>query len=101
MPASVLPTAVDVRDDAFLANRNQMLDLLASIDRLLRQASLGGGSRAIERHPSRGQMTGRERIALLLHPHTPFLELSPLAAYPTHYAVGGGMDLGVGGYAGT
>jgi len=101
MPASVLPTAVDVRDDAFLANRNQMLDLLASIDRLLRQASLGGGSRAIERHRSRGKMTVRERIALLLDPDTPFLELSPLAGYQTNYAVGGGMVLGIGVVEGT
>jgi len=101
MPASVLPTALDVRDDAFLANRNQMLDLLASIDRLLRQASLGGGSRAIERHRSRGKMTVRERIALLLDPDTPFLELSPLAGYQTNYAVGGGMVLGIGVVEGT
>ena len=101
MPASVLPTAVDVRDDAFLANRNQMLDLLASIDRLLQQASLGGGSRAIERHRSRGKLTVRERIALLLDPDTPFLELSPLAGYQTNYAVGGGMVLGIGVVEGT
>src|SRR5713226_4762883 len=101
MPASVLPTALDVRDDAFLANRNQMLDLLASIDRLLRQASLGGGSRAIERHRSRGKMTVRERIALLLDPDTPFLELSPQAGYQTNYAVGGGMVLGIGVVEGT
>ncbi len=101
MPASVLPTALDVRDDAFLANRNQMLDLLASIDRLLRQASLGGGSRAIERHRSRGKMTVRERIALLLDPDTPFLELSPLVGYQTNYAVGGGMVLGIGVVEGT
>ncbi|HLQ54743.1 MAG TPA: carboxyl transferase domain-containing protein [Streptosporangiaceae bacterium] len=78
-----------------------MLDLLASIDRLLRQASLGGGSRAIERHRSRGKMTVRERIALLLDPDTPFLELSPLAGYQTNYAVGGGMVLGIGVVEGT
>jgi acetyl-CoA carboxylase carboxyltransferase component len=101
MPAPVLPTAVDPRDGAFLANSGQMLGLLAEIGRLLEQASLGGGEKAIERHRGRGKMTVRERIALLLDPDTPFLELSPLAGYQTNYAVGGGMVLGIGVVEGT
>jgi acetyl-CoA carboxylase carboxyltransferase component len=101
MPAPVLRTAVDPRDGAFLANSGQMLGLLAEIGRLLEQASLGGGEKAIERHRGRGKMTVRERIALLLDPDTPFLELSPLAGYQTNYAVGGGMVLGIGVVEGT
>jgi acyl-CoA carboxylase subunit beta len=101
MPAPVLRTAVDPRDGAFLANSDQMLGLLAEIGRLLEQASLGGGEKAIERHRGRGKMTVRERIALLLDPDTPFLELSPLAGYQTNYAVGGGMVLGIGVVEGT
>ena len=101
MPASVLPTAVDTRDEAFRANSGQMLGLLAEIDRLLQQASLGGGQRAAERHRGRGKMAVRERIALLLDPDSPFLELSPLAGYQTNYAVGGGMVLGIGVVEGT
>ena len=101
MPASVLPTAVDTRDEGFRANSGQMLGLLAEIDRLLQQASLGGGQRAAERHRVRGKMAVRERIALLLDPDSPFLELSPLAGYQTNYAVGGGMVLGIGVVEGT
>jgi acyl-CoA carboxylase subunit beta len=101
MPASVLPTAVDTRAEAFLANRTQMLGMLAEIDRLLQQASLGGGQQAIERHRGRGKLLIRERIALLLDPDSPFLELSPLAGHQTNYAVGGGMVLGIGVVAGT
>ena len=101
MPAPVLPTAVDPRDGAFVANSGQMLGLLAEIGRLLEQASLGGGEKAIERIRGRGKMTVRERIALLLDPDTPFLELSPLAGYQTNYAVGGGMVLGIGVVEGT
>jgi acetyl-CoA carboxylase carboxyltransferase component len=101
MPAPVLPTAVDTRDEAFLANSEQMLSLLAEIDRLLQQASLGGGQQAAERHRGRGKMLVRERIALLLDPDSPFLELSPLAGYQTNYAVGGGMVLGIGVVEGT
>ena len=101
MPAPVLPTAVDSRADAFRANREGMLGLLAEIDTLLQQASQGGGPRAIQRHLDRGKLLVRERVALLLDPDTPFLELSPLAGYMTDYAVGGGMVLGIGVVEGT
>jgi len=101
MPAPVLPTAVDPRGEAFRANRDGMLGLLAEIGKLLEQASLGGGPRAIERHRARGKLLVRERIALLLDPDTPFLELSPLAGHQTNYAVGGGMVLGIGVVEGT
>jgi acetyl-CoA carboxylase carboxyltransferase component len=101
VPAPVLPTAVDPAGGEFAANRDQMLGLLAEIDRLLQQASLGGGPKAIERHRGRGKLGVRERIALLLDPDTPFLELSPLAGYQTDYAVGGGMVLGIGVVEGT
>src|SRR5215472_2665319 len=79
MPAPILPTSVDPRDEAFVTNREAMLAQLAEIDGLLHQASLGGGERAIARHKGRGKLLIRERIALLLDPDTPFLELSPLA----------------------
>jgi acyl-CoA carboxylase subunit beta len=101
VPASVLPTSVDPGDASFLANREQMLGLLAEIDRLLQRASMGGGSKAIERHRGRGKLLIRDRIALLLDPDSPFLELSPLAGYQTNYAVGGGMVLGIGVVEGT
>ena len=101
MPAPILPTAVDPGDAAFLANRDGMLGLLGEIDGLLRQASLGGGDRAIARHKGRGKLLIRERIALLLDPDSPFLEISPLAGYQTNYNVGGGMVLGIGVVEGT
>jgi acetyl-CoA carboxylase carboxyltransferase component len=101
MPAPVLPTSVDTRDEAFVANRDAMLAQLTEIDGLLHQASLGGGERAIARHKGRGKLLIRERIALLLDPDTPFLELSPLAGYQTNYNVGGGMVLGIGVVEGT
>jgi len=101
MPAPVLASTVDPGDPAYLANREQMLGLLAEIGRLLEQASAGGGADAAKRHRGRGKLLVRERIALLLDPDSPFLELSPLAGYQTNYAVGGGMVLGIGVVAGT
>ena len=43
----------------------------------------------------------RERIELLLDPDTPFLELSPLAAWGTEFAVGGSVVTGIGVVEGT
>ena len=101
MAAPALRTVLDTRDPSFQTNRAGMLGLIGEIDRLLLQASQGGGPRAIERHRGRGKLLARERVALLLDPDTPFLEISPLAGYMTDYNVGGGMVLGIGVVEGT
>src|ERR1700748_3183603 len=44
-------------------------------------ASLGGDERSRKRHPERGKLLPRARVERLLDPGSPFLELSPLAAY--------------------
>jgi acetyl-CoA carboxylase carboxyltransferase component len=36
---------------------------------------------SVQKHKERGKLLARERIDLLIDPNTPFLELSPLAAY--------------------
>ena len=101
MPAPVLPTTIDPRDAAFQERRDGMVGLLDNINGLLHKASEGGGPKATDRHRSRGTLPIRERVALLLDPDSPFLELSPLSGYYTDYAVGGGMLLGIGVVEGT
>ena len=101
MPAPVLQSTIDRTDASFQANRAGMTSLLRELDGLLEQAAQGGGPRAIERHRSRGKLLVRERVALLLDPDSPFLELSPLAGYMTDFNVGGGMLLGIGVVEGT
>lgn len=96
-----LRSTLDTRDPGFRSNREGMLGLLDEIDRLLLQASEGGGPKAIERHRSRGKLLARERVALLLDADSPFLEISPLAGYMTDFNVGGGMVLGIGVVEGT
>ena len=49
---------------------------------------------------SRGKMPIRERIANVLDPDSPFLEISPLAGYNSDYVIGGGMVVGIGVIAG-
>ena len=99
--APPLRSRLDTGGDAFARNRTTMLEQLEVIDDLLRQAEAGGGPRAMERMRSRGKLPVRERIAAVLDPDSPFLEISPLAGYGSDYAVGGGMVVGVGCIAGT
>ncbi len=40
-----------------------------------------GNPKAIEKHLQRGKILARKRIEMILDPDTPFMELSPLAAY--------------------
>ena len=87
---------VDTTTEAFRKNRDDMLEQLAVLDDLLDQAEAGGGPQAMERMRSRGKMPIRERIANVLDPDSPFLEISPLAGYDSDYAIGGGMIVGIG-----
>src|ERR1700759_1324134 len=45
------------------------------------RVSQGGSESARTKHTGRGKMLARDRIDALLDPGSPFLELSPLAAY--------------------
>jgi acetyl-CoA carboxylase carboxyltransferase component len=101
LSAPVLSSALDRRDESFVANERAVRSMLSEIDSLLHEAAAGGGQRATERHVSRGKLPVRERVALLLDPASPFLELSPLAGYQTEYRIGGGMVLGIGVVEGT
>jgi acetyl-CoA carboxylase carboxyltransferase component len=92
---------LDPRSEQFARNRADMLELLAELDRLLAEAAAGGGPRSMARLRDRGKLPIRERVSLLLDPDSPFLEISPLAAWMTDYTVGAGMMLGIGVIAGT
>ena len=56
----------------------------------------GGGPKYVERHRGRGKLLARERIELLLDRDSAFLELSPLAAWGSDYAVGASLVTGIG-----
>lgn len=78
-----------------------MLEQIAAIDELLDQAEAGGGEAAMARMRSRHKLPVRERIAAVIDPDSPFLEISALAGYDSNYTVGGGMVVGIGVIAGT
>jgi 3-methylcrotonyl-CoA carboxylase beta subunit len=58
-----------------------MRDLVAELRERLAVARQGGSESARRKHTDRGKLLVRDRIDALLDPGSPFLELSPLAAY--------------------
>ncbi|GLY65823.1 acetyl-CoA carboxylase carboxyltransferase subunit [Amycolatopsis taiwanensis] len=87
---------MDTASPEFAANREAMLAKLDELAAEQAKAVTGGGEKYVERHRRRGKLLARERIELLLDPDTPFLELSPLAAWGTGYHVGGSLITGIG-----
>src|SRR4051794_40268232 len=58
-----------------------MRDLVDELRERLAVARQGGSASAREKHTARGKLLVRDRVDRLLDPGSPFLELSPLAAY--------------------
>ena len=92
----VLESRLDIRAEAFQQNRADMLEMLKTVEDLLEEASRGGGKEATDRLRSRGKMPIRERIAHVLDRDSPFMEISPLAAWRSSYPVGSGFVVGIG-----
>ncbi len=74
--------------------RRLVAELHALEDRLRR----GGGAEKAEKQHSQGKLTARERVALLVDPDTPFLEIGLLIAYDQYdgQAPAAGVVTGVG-----
>ncbi len=99
---SVLRTRINPRDEAFLANRENMQRQVDDLKAKVAQIHQGGGAKARERHTARGKLLPRERLNALLDPGAPFLELSQLAAYEVYDSPvpGAGIITGIGRVAG-
>ncbi|WP_421704644.1 carboxyl transferase domain-containing protein [Aliiroseovarius sp.] len=67
--------------DAWKANREGHLEALETIREAAAKAAAGGGERSRDRHLSRGKMLPRDRVANLLDPGSPFLEVGATAAH--------------------
>jgi acyl-CoA carboxylase subunit beta len=93
---AVLTTGVRPSDERYVANREGLLGLMAEHETQVELARLGGGERYLERHRSRGRLTARHRIELLVDQDSAFLELSTLAAWGTEFHVGASLVTGIG-----
>ena len=94
----VIQSQIRVDSTEFKENQARMEGLVKDLKERLSLAAKGGGERAVERQRGRGKMLARERIEALLDPDTPFLELSPLAAWGMYddEAPSSGIITGIG-----
>ncbi len=76
-----IESKINVNSPEFKANVEAMKRVVAQLRERLEKVKQGGPPQHVERHKKRGKLTARERISRLLDPGTPFLELSPLAAW--------------------
>ncbi|KAF1708034.1 carboxyl transferase domain-containing protein [Pseudoxanthomonas sacheonensis] len=95
---SVLTSQLDPRSTEFADNVAYHRALVEELDRRLARAADGGGEKARNKHTERGKLLARDRIAALLDPGSPFLEIAPLAAEGMYddAAPGAGMVAGIG-----
>jgi 3-methylcrotonyl-CoA carboxylase beta subunit len=98
----IIETKLNPRSDDFRNNAAALETLVADLRAKVEKLALGGGQAARDKHVSRGTLLPRDRIAQLLDPGTPFLELSQLAAYGMYHddAPGAGVITGIGRIAG-
>ncbi|WP_433430866.1 acyl-CoA carboxylase subunit beta [Nonomuraea sp. CA-141351] len=92
----VIRSRLDLESADYRSRRESMLTKLSELDAEHAKAVAGGGEKYVERHRRRGKLLARERVELLVDPDSPFLELSPLAAWGSEFPVGAGMVSGIG-----
>lgn len=93
---SVIRTKLDKSSEEYAQNRKVQEAAIAALDEQLEATIAGGGAKYMQRHRDRGKLPVRERLELLLDPDSPFLELSPLAAWGTEFTVGASILTGIG-----
>ena len=76
-----LTSALSPRSDDYRANEAAQLDQLAHVQEAAQAALAGGGEKNRQRHRERGKILPRERIAQLIDPGSPFLEVGLFAAH--------------------
>ncbi len=102
---AILESTLAPSSDAYKANRAGMLALISRM-RALEERTRAASAGAKDRFHKRGQLLPRERVALVLDPGAPFIELSTLAGYmfdvpdADKSVPGGGVIAGIGFVAG-
>src|SRR6201991_629225 len=98
---SILENTISPGSAGYHANRDGMLGLIDRM-RALEERTRAASAAAKDRFHKRGQLLPRERVALVLDPGAPFIELSTLAGYmfdvpdAEKSVPGGGLIAGIG-----
>jgi acetyl-CoA carboxylase carboxyltransferase component len=98
----VIESHVEPASETFRANQARMRQLVAELRERRALTREGGGPKYLERHREQGKLPVRERIDKLLDDRSPFLELSPLAAWDLYdnEAPAAGIVTGIGRVSG-
>src|SRR6202021_875583 len=91
---NLLATKVDPTSARFEANMRFLADLMSQVRNEGEEICEGGGPKAIENQHSKGRLTARERIELLIDRGT-FFELGIYAAHGMYKEWGGAAAAGV------
>src|SRR3954452_8385153 len=78
---TTLRSTIDPRSSEFAANAEAMRGLVDDLRTRVAEVGLGGGETSRQRHIARNKLLPRDRVAGLIDPGSPFLELSQLAAH--------------------
>ena len=99
---SVIQSKISTRSAEFQTNQQAMATAMDEVQSAAKHAENGGGEAARQRHLSKGKILPRERVARLLDPGSPFLEVGQVAAHGLYdgAAPGSGLITGVGRVAG-
>src|SRR3989440_8180657 len=98
---ALIESTIAPHNDAYKANRDGMLALISRM-RSLEERTRAASAAAKDRFHKRGQLLPRERVALVLDPGSPFIELSTLTGYMFDIpdleksVPGGGVIAGIG-----
>ncbi len=99
---TLIASLADPSSPAFAANAAHNRALAAALREKVMAAAVGGPAASRERHVARGKLLPRDRVARLLDPASPFLEVGALAANGLYgdEAPGAGVITGVGRVSG-
>src|SRR4029078_13168544 len=97
-----LDSTVDPSSSDFRRNIERMAALVVELRERQARVKEGGGEKYVQRHREQGKLPVRDRIDKLVDQGSPFLELSPLAAWDLydHEAPSAGIVTGIGRVSG-
>ncbi len=81
---TIITSKLDSKSEFYQQNYSAMQDLVADLRDKISIIEQGGGEKYQQRHLERGKLLPRDRIAHLIDPGSPFLELSQMAAYEVY-----------------
>ena len=81
---TILESKINTNSQDFQSNKSAMETLVSDLQSQVKNIQRGGGEKAQQKHLARGKLLPRERVARLLDPGSPFLELSQLAAHEVY-----------------